>query len=507
VSVTRPAVVVVLAAGEGTRMKSSTPKVLHEIAGRSLVGHVVDAARQLDPEHLVVVVGHGRDRVIEHLAGIDTGIQPVVQEQQNGTGHAVRIALAQLPELEEADGTVVVTCGDTPLLTEQTLGALLATHDAEGNAVTLLTATPPDPTGYGRIVRDETGAVIAIVEQKDASAAVRAIGEINSGNYAFDAKLLRDALTRLTSDNAAREEYLTDVVGILHGDGHRIGAVPSGDHHEVLGVNDRIQLAEVRRLLNDRLLTAWMRAGVTVVDPATTWVDMSVTLEPDAVLQPNTQLHGATHIASGAEVGPNCTLRDTFVGDGARVINATANGAEIGPEALVGPYTYLRPGTVLRRKAKAGGFVEMKSAVIGEGSKVPHLSYVGDADIGEGANVGAATVFVNYDGAKKHRTTLGDHVRIGSDSMLVAPLTIGDGAYTAAGSVITEDVPPGALAIARGRQRNVEGWVERSRPGSAAAQAAARARTGAADTTEESPDAPVDHDQQADRTGGDGSPR
>jgi bifunctional UDP-N-acetylglucosamine pyrophosphorylase/glucosamine-1-phosphate N-acetyltransferase len=468
----RPAAVIVLAAGEGTRMKSATPKVLHEICGRPLLGHALAAARELGPEQLLVVVGHGRDRVIELLAEIDPQAQPVVQEEQNGTGHAVRVALDAVGELT---GTVVVTYGDTPLLSGDTLAALLGQHHAGGRAVTVLTALVPDPTGYGRVVRDEEGAIAAIVEQKDATDEQRAIGEVNSGVYAFDAKLLRDALGRLSTDNAQREEYLTDVLAILREDGHPVGAVVTPDFHEILGVNDRVQLAELRRLLNERVLTRWMRDGVTVVDPGSTWVDVTVTLDADVVLLPNTQLYGATRVAGGAEVGPNSTLRDTAVGPGAAVVCTYAISAEIGRSATVGPFTYLRPGARLAAKAKAGAYVEIKNSEVGPGSKVPHLSYVGDATIGEGANIGAATVFVNYDGQDKHRTTIGDHARVGSDTMLVAPVNVGDGAYTAAGSVVTEDVPPGALAIARGRQRNVEGWVERKRPGSAAAAAAAAA--------------------------------
>jgi len=469
----RPAAVVVLAAGEGTRMRSATPKVLHEICGRSLIAHALAAARAVHPERVLVVVGHGREHVIPHVGEIDAQVQPVVQEQQNGTGHAVRVALEAIGELT---GTVLVTYGDTPLLSGGTLAGLLERHHGDGNAVTVLTAIVPDPTGYGRVVRDTDGSVAAIVEQKDATDEQRAIGEVNSGVYAFDAKLLRDALGRLSTDNAQGEEYLTDVLAILRHDGRPVGAVVTPDHHEILGVNDRSQLAELRRLLNDRVLAGWMRAGVTVVDPLSTWVDVGVTLEADAVLLPNTQLYGATHVAGGAEVGPNSTLRDTHVAAGASVICTYAIGADIGSGATVGPFTYLRQGARLSAKAKAGAYVEIKNAEIGTGSKVPHLSYVGDATIGEGANIGAATVFVNYDGQHKHRTTIGDHVRVGSDTMLVAPLTIGDGAYTAAGSVVTDDVPPGALAVARGRQRNIAGWVESKRPGSAAAQAAARAR-------------------------------
>lgn len=452
-------------------MKSATPKVLHEICGRSLVGHVLAAARELDPENLVVVVGHAREAVAAHLAETDPAARTAVQEEQNGTGHAVRIALEGLGG--SVEGTVVVVCGDTPLLTGETLTRLAATHASDGNAVTVLTAEVPDATGYGRIIRDEaTGAVTAIVEHKDATEVQRRIREVNSGVFAFDGQLLAEALKKVRTDNSQGEEYLTDVLGILREAGHRVGASPAGDHREIAGINNRVQLSEARRILNDRLLTRAMLDGVTVIDPATTWVDVTVTFERDAVVHPGTQLHGSTHIGEGAEVGPNCRLTDTRVGAGARVDNAVADGAEVGPEAKVGPYAYLRPGTRLGAKGKIGTYVETKNSSIGEGTKIPHLSYVGDATIGEYTNIGAASVFVNYDGQEKHHTTVGSHCRTGSDNMFVAPVTVGDGAYTAAGSVITKDVPPGSLAVARGQQRNIEGWVARKRPGSAAARAA-----------------------------------
>ncbi|MFD7303294.1 bifunctional UDP-N-acetylglucosamine diphosphorylase/glucosamine-1-phosphate N-acetyltransferase GlmU [Streptomyces pharetrae] len=470
-SAIRPAAVVVLAAGEGTRMKSATPKVLHELCGRSLVGHVLAAAGELKPEHLVVVVGHAREQVTAHLAEVAPGVRTAVQAEQNGTGHAVRMGLEELGG--SVDGTVVVVCGDTPLLTGDTLRQLAQTHAADGNAVTVLTAEVPDATGYGRIVRDEaTGAVTAIVEHKDATESQRVIREINSGVFAFDGRLLAEALGKVRTDNSQGEEYLTDVLGILREAGHRVGASVAGDHREIAGINNRVQLAEARRILNDRLLTRAMLAGVTVVDPASTWVDVTVTFGQDVVVHPGTQLQGATQLAEGCEVGPNSRLKDTRVGAGARVDNTVAEGATVGAEATVGPFAYLRPGTRLGRKGRIGTYVETKNASIGEGTKVPHLSYVGDATIGEYTNIGAASVFVNYDGQEKHHTTVGSHCRTGSDNMFVAPVTIGDGAYTAAGSVITKDVPPGSLAVARGQQRNIEGWVARKRPGSAAAKAA-----------------------------------
>ncbi len=461
-------------------MKSATPKVLHALCGRSLVGHVVAASRELDPENLVVVVGHAREQVQAHLAEVDPAVRTAVQHEQKGTGHAVRTALEQLSDSGVVlDGTVIVVCGDTPLLTGETLRRLGETHAADGNAVTVLSAEVPDATGYGRIVREAgTGAVTAIVEHKDATDTQRAIREINSGVFAFDARLLVDALGKVRTDNSQGEEYLTDVLGIVREAGHRVGAAVAADHREILGINNRVQLAEARRLLNQRLLERAMLAGVTVVDPASTFVDVSVTFEQDATVHPGTQLLGSTHVATGAEVGPQARLTDTSVAEGAVVSFTVAEGARIGAGANVGPYAYLRPGTDLGPKSKAGAYVEMKNASIGEGTKVPHLSYVGDATIGEFTNIGAASVFVNYDGEAKHHTTVGSHCRTGSDNMFVAPVTVGDGAYTAAGSVITKDVPPGSLAVARGQQRNIEGWVARKRPGSAAAQAAAAARRG-----------------------------
>jgi bifunctional UDP-N-acetylglucosamine pyrophosphorylase/glucosamine-1-phosphate N-acetyltransferase len=470
VSASRPAAVIVLAAGEGTRMKSRrTPKVLHELCGRTMVGHVLAAARDLGPERLITVVGHDRAKVIEHLADVEPDALPVTQAEQNGTGHAVRMVLEAVGSI---DGTVIVLNGDAPLLRGAVLQELLAVHEREGNAATILTADMPDPTGYGRMIRADDGSVSAIVEDKDAGPDERVITEINIGMYAFDGALLSAALKQVTTDNAKGEEYLTDVVTILRDSGHRVGAAL--DRHWIgpLGVNDRVQLAEARRLLNDRILEAHMRAGVTIVDPPSTWVDVQVTLEPDAVIEPNTQLRGGTHVAAGARVGPNCTLTATSVGEDAVVVNVVSDSAEIGPEASVGPFTYLRPGTRLARRAKAGAYVEMKKAVVGEGAKVPHLTYVGDADIGEGSNIGAGTIFANYDGVAKHHTDIGRHTFVGSDSVLVAPVSIADGAYVAAGSVVVQAVPPGAMAVARGRQRNVEGWTERKRPGTSSARAA-----------------------------------
>jgi len=486
----RPAVAVVLAAGQGTRMKSSTAKVLHGLCGRPMVGHVLAALGEVAPQQTLVVVGHGRDQVVPALAEQAPGVVPVVQEPQNGTGHAVRLALE---EAAAAEGAVIVVPGDAPLLTGDTLQRLLARHLEALAAATLLTATIPDPTGYGRIVRDPDGHVVGIVEEKDADERVRQIDEVATSVYVFDAAKLRANLGRLTTDNAQGEEYLTDVVGLLVADGDVVASVTAADYRETLGVNDRVQLATARRLMRDRIVEHWMREGVTITDPQTTWMGVGVRLEPDVTLHQNTQLHGTTTIRRGAVVGPDCTLRNTLVGEGATVVKSHCEGAEIGPGATVGPYSYLRPGTQLGARAKAGAYVEMKAARVGDDSKVPHLSYVGDAVIGERTNIGAATVFVNYDGVEKHLTTVGDDVRVGSDTMLVAPVTVHDGAYTAAGSVITDDVPPGAIGVARERQRNIEGWVERRRAGSKSAEAARRARERT--TSETLDDTTTDADQ------------
>ena len=456
-----------LAAGAGTRMKSATPKVLHRVLGLPLVEHVLYAALPTQPNEIVVVVGHGRDAVLAQLSNSYPQAKAVVQEEQNGTGHAVTIALDALTHI--TTGSVVVLAGDTPLLTGEDIIGLA--NAQTGIAASVLTAQLADPTGYGRIVRNAGGNVQSIVEHRDATDEQRALSEVNSGVYCFDVALLRNALTRIGSGNDQGEQYLTDVIEVLRSDGHVVRAVVTTEEN-ILGVNDRRQLAEAGATLRKRIVDHWMLAGVTIVDPASTWIDRTVTLESDSLLMQNVSLEGTTHVSRNAAVGPDCTLTNTTVGEGASVVRTTAKDAVIGDKATVGPYTYLRPGTVLGTGAKAGGFVEMKNAQLGDNAKVPHLSYVGDATIGEGTNLGAATVIVNYDGVEKHRTTIGKHARIGSDSMIVAPVTIGDGAYTAAGSVITEDVPAGAIAVARARQRNIADWVLRRRPGSDSAKAA-----------------------------------
>jgi bifunctional UDP-N-acetylglucosamine pyrophosphorylase / glucosamine-1-phosphate N-acetyltransferase len=466
------AAVVVLAAGQGTRMRSSRPKVLHELGGRSMLGHVLAATEPLKAGRTVVVVGAGREAVEEHLAGIAPDALPVVQAEQRGSGHAAALALDAVPDV---DGPVLLVNGDAPLLRTETVARLVESHRREGSVLTVLTAEVDDPTGLGRIVRDDDGRVRAIVEERDATDEQRAIREINAGVYVGDAAALRRALAGVGSDNDQGEQYVTDVLALLVAEGAAVGGVPADDPVDVLGCNDQRELAERRRTLNDRVLDRLMRSGVTVIDPLTTWVDVTAEVAPDAVLHPAIQVQGASTVGAGAVVGPDTTLLDTEVGEGARVVRAHCHLAVIGPAASVGPFAYLRPGTRLAAGAKVGTFVETKNAEIGEGTKVPHLSYVGDATIGKGTNIGAATVFVNYDGVAKHHTTIGDYVRTGADNMFLAPVTVGDGAYTAAGSVITSDVPAGAMGIARARQRNVAGWVRRRRPGTPSAEAAASA--------------------------------
>ena len=462
--------VVILAAGEGTRMKSSTPKVLHSIAGRSLVGHVLSAVSALSPKQVRVVVGAGREQVEAHLSEVAPHVTTVFQEKRGGTGHATQLALDGL----KATGTILVLAGDTPMLTGTSLAQLLEEHHAGGFTASVLTAEHPDPTGYGRIIRGDDDSLLRIVEERDADEVQRDILEVNSGVYAFDAVKLAGAIGKLKNDNSQGELYLTDVIEILRNDGGKIAAILIDDFIEILGVNDRVQLAESAALLRDRINEDLMRDGVTIVDPLSTWVDATATVASDVVLMPGTAISGKSTVATGAVIGPRTTLVDCTVGTGARVIESRCTEAIIGDGANVGPFTFLRPGTKLLPNSKVGAYVEMKNATLGEGSKVPHLSYVGDAVIGEGSNIGAATIFVNYDGVEKHYTVVGDHVRIGSDSMLVAPVTIGDGAYTAAGSVITEDVPPGAIGVGRAKQRNVIGWVLRKRAGSKSAEAAMR---------------------------------
>jgi len=445
--------VIVLAAGKGTRMKSDLPKVLHRVAGRSLIEWVLAAAEPLGADETVVVIGHGADAV----AGVlPSNAVTVVQEPQLGTGDAARVGLGAC---SDAVDTVLIIPGDMPLLEADTLAAVVDTHRDRGAAATVLTVKMDDPTGYGRVER-RWDQVTAIVEQRDADERQQAIDEVNTSVYAFDAAFLSDALGRLDSDNTQGEYYLTDVIGILSGQSRPIAAVTT-DAVEGSGVNSHVQLAAVGEVLRHRINDALMASGVAMVDPSRVYVDAGVEVSPGARIYPGVHLEGATTVGAGAEVGPDVHARDTAIGPGSTVRYSVLDGATIGSDATVGPFTYLRPGADLRDRSKAGAFVEIKKSRIGIGSKVPHLSYIGDATIGEDTNIGAATVTVNYDGYEKHPTVIGDRVKIGSDTMLVAPVTVGDDAYTGAGSVITHDVSPGALAIERSHQKEIPGYADR----------------------------------------------
>ncbi|MGV0990698.1 MAG: bifunctional UDP-N-acetylglucosamine diphosphorylase/glucosamine-1-phosphate N-acetyltransferase GlmU [Mycobacterium sp.] len=470
--------VLVLAAGAGTRMRSDTPKVLHTLGGRSMLSHALHAVAKVAPQHLVVLLGKDRERIAPVVAELATTlgrrIEVAIQEQQLGTGHAALCGLSALPG--DFDGVVVITSGDIPLLDAATLAELIDSHREQPAAVTVLTTTVPDSTGYGRILRTQDGEVIAIVEEADATPQQRAIREINAGIYAFDIAALRSALSRLSSNNAQHELYLTDVIAIVRADGQIVHAKHVDDAALVAGVNDRVQLSDLAGELNRRVVAGHQRAGVTIIDPATTWIDVDVAIGRDTVVHPGSQLLGATRIGEHCQVGPDSTLNDVVVGEHASVVRTHGIQSVIGDGADVGPFTYLRPGSRLGADGKLGAFVETKNAVIGTGTKVPHLTYVGDADIGDHSNIGASSVFVNYDGEHKSRTTIGSHVRTGSDTMFVAPVTVGDGAYTGAGTVLRDDVPPGALAISAGHQRNIEDWVLQNRPDSDSAKAARAAQ-------------------------------
>lgn len=446
---------IVLAAGKGTRFRSDLAKVLHRAAGRTLVGHVLEALRPLGLDQVIVVVGHQRDEVAAEVEALGVpGTVTVVQEDQRGTGHAVQVAL---PALDDAIERVMVLPGDTPLLTAPTLGALDAA--AEGRAAAMLTAIVDDPAGYGRVLRDEAGNVSRIVEDRDASEAERAVTEINAGMYLVDRPLLEDALGRIDDDNDQGELYLPDVVQILTGDGREVAAVVAAEE-EVAGVNDRWQLAAAAGVLRERhLVHLTTEVGVTVDDPASTHVDVTARVERDARLLPGTILEGVTVVGERAVVGPHSHLTDTTVGADATVHSTRAAEAVIGDRATVGPFTHLRAGTRLGTATKAGAFVETKNAEVGDGSKIPHLAYIGDATLGTGVNIACGVITVNYDGRTKSHTAVGDDAFVGCDVSLVAPVTVGDGAYVAAGSVVTTDVPPQALAIARSRQVNKEGWA------------------------------------------------
>jgi bifunctional UDP-N-acetylglucosamine pyrophosphorylase/glucosamine-1-phosphate N-acetyltransferase len=448
--------VVVLAAGEGKRFRSALPKPLHPVAGRPLLWHVLAAAAPLKADRTVVDVGNGADQVTAAVEGFELGpVDFAVQADQRGTGDALATAVPLL------DGDVMVLSGDTPLVSTALLERLLEAHRSARATVTLVTCVLDDPTGYGRVLRDAGGAVAGVVEERDASPDQRRLHEVSAGLYVFRRPAL-DGLAELRPDNDQGEYYLPDLVPLVLAGGGGV-ATTEAPAEEARGVNDRVELAEVGAVLRRRLLERLMRAGVTVSDPATTYVDADVEVGQDTVLEPLTFLEAGTRVGARCRLGPNVRLRACAVGDDATISQTVAIASAIGPRAVVGPFASLRPGSDLAEASKVGTFVEVKNSVLGPGSKAPHLSYLGDADIGAGVNVGAGTVFVNYDGQRKHRTTVGDGAFIGSDTMLVAPVTVGSGAQTAAGSTITKDVPPDALAIERSDQRTIEGWAARRR--------------------------------------------
>ena len=459
----RPLSGVVLAAGEGTRMRSETPKVLHPLCGRPMLLHVIDALVALPLERIVVVVGHGAERVTKTLQeqlATELPVEFVEQRVQRGTGDAASVALtAGVFDLDAEDDLLVVP-GDTPLLRAETLATLARAHREAGAAATVLTAIQDPATGYGRVVRDQNGGVDHIVEHADATPEELEITEINTSIYCFRRGLLAPALRRLSPENAQGEYYLTDAVSVLKQTGHSVIGVVAEDPDETAGVNDRAQLAEVEAALRRRINQRWMRDGVSMTDPDRTYVDATVELEPDVHLLPGTMLQGRTVVGARSVIGPDAQLTDTIVGEGAVVRQTVAHEVEIGDDATVGPFVLLRPGTRLAAGAHVGTFVEIKNSDIGEGAKVPHLAYIGDAEIGDGANIGAGTITANYDGREKHRTKVGKGARISSNTVLVAPVEVGDEAYTGAGAVVNRDVP--ARALAKGVPAEIdEGWVDR----------------------------------------------
>jgi bifunctional UDP-N-acetylglucosamine pyrophosphorylase/glucosamine-1-phosphate N-acetyltransferase len=445
-----------MAAGEGTRMRSSTPKMLHPVCGRPMVAWPVVAAREAGAGRVAAIVSPGRDL----SAGLPADVETVEQPQPDGTGGAIRAAL---PLIEEAE-TVLVLSGDVPLISKQTIADLLQAHGGSQAAATMLTIELDDPAAYGRVVRDDDGWVERVVEAKaagDADASQLAIREINAGTYVFDAAPLAAALQGLSNDNAQSEYYLPDVFPALREAGHTVAAHLADDLAVTMGVNNRVDLAAVEAEGRRRLLEAHMLAGVTVVDPASTWIDAGIEIAADARIEPGTSLRGETKIAEGAVVGPLSTLIDSSVGAGSQVLHSYLVECDVRAGCSVGPFAYLRPGAVLEDGAKAGTFVEIKNSQVGEGTKVPHLAYVGDAEIGPGSNLGAGTITANYDGFRKNRTVIGRNVRIGVDTMLIAPVEVGDSAYTGAGAVIKDDVPEGALAVSENAQRNIDGYAAR----------------------------------------------
>ncbi|MGI6230430.1 MAG: bifunctional UDP-N-acetylglucosamine diphosphorylase/glucosamine-1-phosphate N-acetyltransferase GlmU [Tractidigestivibacter sp.] len=453
-----PTTAIVLAAGEGTRMKSKHPKVMHKLLDRPLVRWAVDSVRKAGAERVVVVVGKGADEVRAELADIP-GLEFVEQKERLGTGHAVRCVRDALGAFE---GPVVVTYGDSPLVRPETIKALIDANVSAHNACTVLTMTPPDPTGYGRIIQ-ENGQVTAIVEEKDCTPEQRAITECNSGVYCFCGRRLSENLDKIGNDNANGEYYLTDMVGIYHQMGEPVAAQHCDDYTELLGVNSRTQLADATKLMQRRINERLMSEGVTMLDPSLVWVGPDVTVGQDTTLLPMTMLYGKTTVGEDCVIGPNSRLTNATVGNGCTVDETVIVESEIDDDVNCGPRAYLRGHTHLLKGAKAGTHVELKNSVVGEGSKVPHLSYIGDTQMGAGVNIGGGSITCNYDGVHKNHTTIGDGAFIGSDTMMVAPVNIGAGAITGASSCITGDVPADALAIERSKQANIEGYAAKRR--------------------------------------------
>ena len=448
---------IILAAGEGTRMRSNKPKVLHTLAGKTFLNRVMDSVSALDPDTLAVVVHYQADRVTEAARSYNERVTIVNQDDIPGTGRAVQCAMAQLTQQGELEGSVLIAASDMPLLDSDTLSQLLAFHNASGNGATVLTTVLDDPTGYGRIIRDSEGNVLRIVEQKDANSSELAVHEVNTSVYVFDAAVLSKAIADLKSDNAQGEFYLTDALETAKQDG-AVGAFAAPDPLSVEGVNDRVQLAALAKAHNIRVCEQWMRAGVDIFDPQTTWIEDDVEIGRDAVILPGSFLQGHTVIGENAVVGPYTTLIDAVVDDEAVVERSRVQESHIGRGTNIGPWTYLRPGNEFGEGAKAGAFVEMKKAHIGNGTKVPHLSYVGDADLGEHTNIGGGTITANYDGVHKNRTKIGAGCHVGAGNLFVAPVEVGDNVTTGAGSVLRHEVPSDSMVYSENTQHNVEGW-------------------------------------------------
>lgn len=448
---------VILAAGKGTRMRSKLPKVLHKVGGREMLQHVLDAAGIAGAAEKIVIVGHGAE-LVETMVG-DQG-KIVLQAEQLGTGHAV---MQTKEVLKDFHGTAMILCGDTPLLDGEELKKFYEAHKASGAAATVLTAVMDNPFGYGRIVRDADGNVQGIVEQKDATEEQKLIKEINTGIYCIECPLMFDMLATLTCDNAQGEYYLTDVLAKLNAAGHKVGGVITADSDMVMGINSRKQLAEAEAVMRGRILDKLMDAGVTIMDPASTFIEGSVKIGSDTIIYPYTWLEGSTEIGEDCQIGPNVRLTNVTVGNKSQLQFVYGHDCQVCDEVVAGPYVHLRPDTVIGNKVKIGNFVEVKNSNVGTGSKLPHLTYIGDSDIGSGVNMGCGCITVNYDGKKKYRTVIEDNAFVGCNTNLVAPVTVKAGSYVAAGSTITKEVPENCLAVARAKQKNIEGWVEKNR--------------------------------------------